>query len=199
MNIKNIIFDFGGVLVDWNPQYLYKQVFADKSEMNFFLENICTSEWNARQDAGRSLKEATETLQKQHPEYQKEIQMYYKDWIQMLGGEILENTRLLKPLKKKYRLFGLTNWSAETIPLAYKEYAFFKELEGIVVSGEEKIIKPEKAIFEILLKRYHLKAEESLFIDDNINNIKTAESLGFQTIHLADGIHLDEQLKEMGL
>lgn len=199
MGIKNLIFDFGGVLIDWNPRHLYKNIFADKAEMEFFLNNICTFQWNLNQDAGHSLSEATKELQAEHPEYTKEIEMFYKDWVQMLGGEIFENTGLLKPLKAKYRLFGLTNWSAETIPVAYGLYPFFKELEGIVVSGEEKIVKPDPAIFKILLNRYQLEAAESLFIDDNLNNIIAAKELGFFTIHIKDDTRLDQELIKLGL
>jgi 2-haloacid dehalogenase len=199
MKIKNIIFDFGGVLIDWNPKYLYENVFTDKSEMEFFLRNICSPEWNLKQDAGFSLSEATKELQIQYPKYSNEIEMFYKEWAKMLGREISENTSLIKLLKEKYELFGLTNWSAETFPVAYNKYPFFKELEGIVVSGKEKMVKPDKRIYELLLNRYNLKANESLFIDDNLNNIITAKEIGFFTIHIDDTISLKEQLIEIGL
>jgi len=199
MSIKNIVFDFGGVLIDWNPIHLYENVFTDKSEMDFFLQNICTNDWNLQHDAGLPVSVGTKALQSQHPEYSKEIEMYYKFWIKMIGGEIVENTKLLKPLKSKYRLFGLTNWSAETLPLIFNKYAFFSEFEGIVVSGEEKIIKPNKGLYEILLNRYQLNANESLFIDDNLNNILAAKELGFSTIHLNEGVNLYEQFTKLGL
>jgi len=115
----------------------------------------------------------------------------------MLGGEIFENTRLIKPLKTKYKLFGLSNWSAETFPIAYNKYSFFKELEGIVVSGQEKTIKPGKEIYYILLKRYNLDANESLFIDDNMANVIAATEIGFSGIHLGDGINLEKELMDM--
>jgi len=199
MSIKNIVFDFGGVLIDWNPRYLYRNVFTDKSEMEFFLQNICSSEWNLKQDAGYSLSEATKERQMLYPDYKREIEMFYKDWPEMLGGEILENTRLRRPLKAKYRLFGLSNWSAETFPIAFKRYPFFEELEGIVLSGQEKMIKPDKEIYNVLLKRYGLQAGESLFIDDNLTNVVTAKEMGFSTIHLKDGVHLEEELIKMGI
>src|SRR5690554_727690 len=117
--IKNIVFDFGGVLVDWNPTYLYSKLFDNETEMNHFLENICTPEWNIRQDAGRPLVKATELLQAKHPEYKELIGHYYGRWDEMLGGDIKENVRVLEMLRPKYTLFGLTNWSAETITIAY--------------------------------------------------------------------------------
>ncbi len=199
MGIKNIIFDFGGVVIDWNPRYLYRNIFSDPSEMEYFLTNICTSAWNVRQDAGYPIADATKELQMQYPEYTNEIAKFYGDWIQMISGEIVENTRLLKPLKEKYRLFGLTNWSAETFPIAFEKFPFFQIFEGIVVSGEEKIIKPDKAIFEFLLNRYQIKAEETLFIDDSSENILAARKMGFNTIHIREGISLQDQLIDMEL
>ncbi|MEI6142347.1 MAG: HAD family phosphatase [Mariniphaga sp.] len=199
MGIKNIIFDFGGVVIDWNPRYLYRSVFSDPSEMEFFLANICTPAWNVNQDAGYPIADATKELQIQHPEYANEIAKFYDNWIQMISGEIVENTRLLIPLKEKYRLFGLTNWSAETFPIAFEKFRFFKNFEGIVVSGAEKMIKPDPALFTLLLNRYNLKAEESLLIDDSLANIIAAKEMGFPTIHIRDGITLYEQLFDLQL
>lgn len=197
--IKNIIFDFGGVLVDWNPVYLYKKVFDNESDMNYFLENICTSEWNVQQDAGRPLSEATELLQKEHPEHKELIGHYYGRWEEMLGGLFEENVRVLHLLKEKYPIYGLTNWSAETITTAYRKYDFFEHLKGIVVSGDEKLIKPDPKLYQVLLDRYNLKANESLFIDDNIHNIESAHKMGFHTIHFREDTDLEKEIKEMGV
>lgn len=193
--LKNIIFDFGGVLIDWNPVYLYSKVFDKEEEMNYFLENICRYEWNVQQDAGRPLAEATRILQEQHPQYSKEIAMYYGRWEEMLGGTIEEHVKLIKPLKQKYGVYGLTNWSAETIPIAMARYDFFNDLDGIVVSGAEKAVKPDPKLYRILLDRYAIQADESLFIDDSYPNILTAQELGFKTIHITDGVDLEEILK----
>lgn len=197
--IKNIIFDFGGVLVDWNPVYLYRKIIEDEAEMNYFLENICTPEWNIQQDEGRPLAEATELLQKKHPDYKNLIGHYYGRWEEMLGGHIKENVRVLEMLKPQYPIYGLTNWSAETITIAYSKYPFFELMDGIVVSGDEKLIKPDPKLYQILLNRYNLKAEESLFIDDNLKNIETAQDLGFHTIHATNEIDLEKEVKAMGL
>ena len=197
--IKNIIFDFGGVLIDWNPEYLFRKEFANESDMNWFLENICTPEWNIQQDAGRPLAEATEMLQEKHPEHKEMIELYYGRWEEMLGGIIEDNVRVLDLLKEKYPLYGLTNWSAETIPIAYSRYDFFNYLEGIVVSGDEKLIKPDPKLYQVLLDRYRLKANESLFIDDNFHNIETARQMGFHTIHFTDNMDLEKVVKEMGV
>ena len=199
MEIKNIIFDFGGVVIDWNPRYLYRNVFFDPAEMEFFLSNICTPDWNLRQDAGYPIADATHELQIQHPEYVKEIGMFYSNWIQMIGGEIVENTRLLNSLKLNYRLFGLTNWSAETFPIAYDKFPFFRNFEGIVISGAERMIKPDQALFKLLLDRYSLKAEESLFIDDSFANIIAAKEMGLHTIYIRGSITLHDQLIDLDL
>ena len=197
--IRNIVFDFGGVLVDWNPEYLFKDVFSDRSELDHFLENICTPDWNEKQDAGRSLSEAILTLQERHPEYQDEIRLYYDEWTTMLGGPIEQNVALLKPLKMNYRLFGLTNWSAETFPIAYDLYPLFQEFEGIVISGVERLAKPDERIYLLLLKRHSMTAADSLFIDDNERNIRVADDLGFHTIHLENDMCLKDELKRLGV
>lgn len=194
-SLKNIVFDFGGVLIDWNPVYLYREIFDTEEEMNYFLGHVCRYDWNLLQDAGRPLAEATRILQEEHPEYREEIAMYYGRWAEMLGGTIEENVKLIKPLRKKYKVYGLTNWSAETLPIAMKRYDFFNDLDGIVVSGAEKTVKPSPQIYRILLERYGIQAGESLFIDDNYANIETAQQLGFQTIHITDGVDLEKTLK----
>jgi 2-haloacid dehalogenase len=199
MPIKNIIFDFGGVLIDWNPRYFYQDVFSDTKEMEYFLTEICGPQWNAKHDQGFTFSVLTKELQELHPEYHHEIDLYQKNWQIMIKGEISENTKLLNPLKSKYRLFGLTNWSAEAFPIIFPKYEFFKVFEGIVVSGEEKLIKPGREIYELLLNRYGLVASESLFIDDSIKNITTANELGFSTIHINGNTNLEEQLVKSGL
>ena len=197
--LKNIVLDFGGVLVDWNPLYLYTKVFGCEEKATHFIDNVCRYEWNLMQDAGRSLAEATHILQAQHPDYKDEIAMYYSKWEEMLGGTIDENVKLIKPLKEKYNVYGLTNWSSETLPIAKRLYNFFDDLDGIVVSGDEKVIKPDPKIYQILIHRYGIKPEESLFIDDNWDNIVAAQQLGFQTIHFAGDVNLEEVLKENGI
>ena len=197
--LKNIIFDFGGVLIDWNPVYLYQKVFETEEEIKYFLENICRYDWNLLQDQGRPLAEGTRLLQEKFPEYAEEIALYYGRWGEMLGGTYDENTKLIRPLKEKYKVYGLTNWSAETLPVAMKLYDFFQDMEGIVVSGEEKIVKPDKRLYEILLERYALRAEESLFIDDNAANIETARELGFHVVHLTGDLNLEQYLHEKAI
>lgn len=199
--IKNIVFDFGGVVMDWDPRYLYKDYFNDDEKMEWFLSNITTSEWNAEQDRGRPLQEATDWLITQYPDWEKEIKLFYGSWTTMLKGEIPQHVAVLRALANtSYELYGLTNWSQETIHHAYDNYDFFKLFEGkIVVSGDEKLIKPDPAIWKVLLNRYDLKAEESVFIDDNIKNIEVAHSLGFKTVHLLEDTDLRTELEKLGI
>lgn len=197
--IKNIIFDFGGVLMDWDPKYFYKDYFNDDEKMNFFLENIATNEWNAQQDCGRTLEEGTEIQVEKFPKWEKEIRAFYDNWPVMLKGDIPENVAFLRKLEhSEYQLLGLTNWSAETFPYALEHYDFFKIFDGkIVVSGTERLIKPNPEIWKILLKRYDIKADESVFIDDNAKNIEVAKSLGFKIIHCLPNTNLDEELQKI--
>ena len=201
LTIKNIIFDFGGVVMDWNPRYFFKDYFNDDEKMEFFLKNIAEDEWNAEQDRGRSLSEGTEIQVQKFPEWEKELRAYYDNWTKMLRADIPENVEVLRKLQHSdYELFGLTNWSAETFPYALENYDFFDIFEGkIVVSGTEKLIKPDPKIWQVLLERYNLKAEESVFIDDNPKNIEVAKSLGFATVHIIEEISLEKELKSLGL
>ncbi|MBF8455918.1 HAD family phosphatase [Kaistella sp. G5-32] len=201
MSIKNIIFDFGGVVMDWNPRYYFKEHFNDDEKMEHFLKNIVTDEWNSEQDRGRTLAEGTEIQVAKHPEWEKEIRAYYDNWTTMLKSDIPHNVAVLRKLEhSKYELFGLTNWSAETFPFALEKYDFFKIFQDkIVVSGTEKLIKPDPKIWEVLLNRYQIKAEESVFIDDNSQNIIVAKSLGFICIHIKEDTDLEKELKELGV
>lgn len=189
-----IIFDLGSVLIDWNPRYLYRKIFATEAEIDDFLQNICTSDWNEEQDAGRSLQEATEMLVACHPAHEAQIRAYYGRWKEMLGGEIPGSVQLLRQLKDsgKYKLYALTNWSNETFPLALVQFPFLQWFDGIVVSGRERQRKPFPSFYQLLLNRYEVDADHALFIDDNLRNIKAAEEQGIDSVHF---VH-PEQLKD---
>ena len=201
MAIKNIIFDFGGVVMDWNPRYFFKDYFNDDEKMEYFLKNITTDEWNIEQDRGRTLAEGTAIQVANFPEWEKEIRAYYDNWTTMLKSEIADNVAVLRKLEhSEYELFGLTNWSAETFPYAVKNYDFFSIFKGkIVVSGTEKLIKPNPEIWHVLLNRYQIKAEESVFIDYNFKNIEVAKSLGFICIHIKEDTDLEKELRDLGI
>lgn len=196
--IKNIIFDFGGVLLDWNPRYLYKSYFNNDEEMEHFLADICNGEWNIRQDAGRPFAEAVKELQAKFPEYAEAIQMYDDDWEKMLKCGLPESIDLLKELKfMGYGIYGLTNWSAEKIGYAFANYSFFSLFDGIVVSGVEKVVKPDRKIYEILLERYSLKPGECVFIDDNQDNVDMAKVLGINAIRFDNIGNVKEHLETL--
>jgi 2-haloacid dehalogenase len=182
--ITTIIFDLGGVLIDWNPRYLYRKIFKTEEEVTWFLNNICTSEWNDQQDAGRSFEEATRELIEKYPHYKEPITAWYGRWQETIAGPIPGTVEILKRIResKKYRLYALTNWSAETFPWALDNFDFLHWFEGIVVSGVEKSRKPLPEFFQILFHRYKVKAEESLFIDDNLHNIEGAKAVGMDTL-----------------
>ena len=182
-SIRNIVFDFGGVLIDWNPRYLYRTYFNDDREMEYFLSNVCTGEWNAEHDRGRTFDEGVRLLEERFPQYSEAIRLYRDGWESMLNGEFPGTVALLMKLKKLgYGIYGLTNWSAETFPIARSKYPVLHRFDGIVVSGQEKLIKPDPKIFGILLERYGLNAGECIFIDDSPANIETAARLGFNTV-----------------
>jgi len=197
--IDTIIFDFGGVLVDWNPRYLYKSYFRDDKKMEQFLNQVCTDEWNTEQDRGRSLEEGTGLLVKEFPESEKEIRMYYDGWETMLRDAIWESVEILKELKQRYKMYGLTNWSAETFPVALKRFDFFQLFDGILVSGEEKLIKPDPKIYELMMERFGLKPENCLFIDDNLKNVEASKKFGIETIHFVNPEELRKELTRMNL
>ncbi|HYC28166.1 MAG TPA: HAD family phosphatase [Chitinophagaceae bacterium] len=194
--IDTIVFDLGGVLVDWNPDYVYRTIFEDEEKMRWFYNNICTPAWNEEQDAGRSLKEATEELVTQFPEHEENIRAYYDRWEEMLGGPIRGTVEILRKLKyeTRCRLYALTNWSHETFPVALERYEFLHWFDGRLVSGEEKTRKPFLDIYELLIKRFNIDASKAIYIDDNARNLEPAGQLGFSTIHFRSPEQLEEEL-----
>ena len=197
--IKNIIFDLGGVLIDWNPDYVFKEVFKDDEKLAWFYREICTTDWNENQDTGYPLAKATEERVALFPQYEDLIRMYYGRWEEMLGDAIQGTVELLKQCvdSPALKVVALTNWSAETFPVALKKFDFLHWFEGIVVSGEEMTRKPFPDIYQITLKRFDLKPEESLFIDDNKRNIEAAKALGIQSIHFSSPQQLEKELKQL--
>ncbi len=197
-NIKAIIFDLGGVLIDWNPAYVFDKLIEDEEKRRHFFQHICTHEWNEEQDAGRPIKQATEELIAAHPEWKDTIEAFYGRWTEMLGGPIDETVEILRQLKQtgNYKLYALTNWSAETFPIALELYDFLHWFDGRLVSGEEKVRKPDPIFYQLLLDRYQLKPDEVLFIDDNARNIGAAKELGIPTILFETPIQLKECLIE---
>jgi len=196
--IDTIIFDLGGVLVDWKPEYVYRKVFKDDEEkVQWFLKNICTPEWNMEQDAGRTIAEANAIKIAEFPEFEDLIKLFYEKWPQMFSGPIQENIELFKNLKKtgQYKMYALTNWSAEKWDIALELFPFFNEFDGTVVSGLVKTRKPFPEIYKILLNKFNIEPENAIFIDDNNDNILAAKALKINGIHFKNHKQLIRKLK----
>ncbi len=195
--IKNIVFDFGGVLVDWNPRYLYDKYFGDAEQSQWFLDNICLYSWNLQMDGGKPFADGVKELQAEHPEWAEAIAIYHTRWVEMMGGEVAGTADVLRSAKAAgYKIYGLTNWSAETFPMIRDTYPVFQEFDGIVVSGEEHLLKPDAAIYRCLLERYALRAEESLFIDDNRDNVAAARAIGMEAVLFENAEQLAQVLEQ---
>jgi 2-haloacid dehalogenase len=193
--INNIVFDFGGVLIDWNPRYLYRKVFNNEEAMERFLREICNGEWNEKQDGGRPFSEGVSELIKLHPEEAEKIRLYFDRWDEMVDGEVEGTSGVLYELKSRgYALYGLTNWSGETFPKVRHKFQFLNDLMGIIVSGDEKLLKPDPAIYRLLMHRYGIIPAETLFIDDNYANVEAAKRLGFETVRFESAQQLREEL-----
>lgn len=199
--VETVIFDLGAVLIDWNPRHLYRKVFTDTERMEWFLKDICSPDWNEEQDAGRTFEEATHLLIRQHPDLQNEILAYWHRWEEMLGDAIHGTVDILKEFKhsRKFRIYALTNWSAETFPIALRRFEFLHWFDGIVMSGKEKTRKPFPEFYQILFNRYHIDPAKAIFIDDNLRNIHAAEALGLPGIHFHSPEQLRTVLTEQGL
>ncbi len=195
-----VVFDFGGVLFDWNPRYLYRKLFEREEDMEAFLRDVTTDAWNAKQDAGRPWNEAIAELVQRHPEHEALIRAYRERWPETLAGTIPETVAVLHELKDADApLYGLTNWSQETFPIARSMHREFDLFDGILVSGEEGMAKPDPRIFQRLLDRFNLPAERVVFIDDNRANIEAAAKLGLHAIHFTDANCLRKELVGLGL
>jgi 2-haloacid dehalogenase len=183
--INAVIFDFGNVLLEWNPRYVYQRFFPrDPEGMERFLEEVKFMEWNSLQDKGRSFEEGVASLSKEFPEYSHLIQAYHDHWVESLGDSIDGTIEIMRELKQAgYPLYGLSNWSAETFPYARERHDFFDLLDDMVISGEVGHVKPHPEIFQILLDRVGRPANECLFIDDALANIEQARKMGFATVH----------------
>jgi len=180
--VHAVLFDLGGVLVDWNPRHLYRRLFTDEAAMERFLATVCTQAWNEEQDAGRPFREGVELLVARHPHHADEIRAYDTRWGEMLKGAIEESVAILGALRARgVPLFGLTNWSAEKFPLAWTRFAFLEWFDGILVSGEERLKKPDPRIYRLAVQRFGLEPTETLYIDDAEVNVAAAALLGFKT------------------
>ena len=199
--IQAVVFDLGGVLLDWNPRYLYRWLFgSDTAGMEQFLAEVCNPAWNAKQDAGRSWDEAIAEATAAHPEYAALIRAYREQWEEMLGEPFADSVAVLDELRRTgVRLYALTNWSQDTFPYGLARYPFLQWFDDIVVSGREGVIKPDPAIFRLFLSRFCLAARGCVFIDDTSKNVEAATRLGFHVIHFRNSLQLRGNLSSLGI
>jgi len=199
--IQAILFDFGNVLLEWNPRHVYRRYFPNNEEaMEHFLQEVNFMDWNAQLDKGRSFAEGVALLSRQFPHHADLIRAYHDNWEKSIGNHLEGTVEIMKRLKRSgYRLYGLSNWSAETFPIVRDRYEFFGLLDDIVISGEVGSIKPEPEIFKIMLDRVGKPAEQCLFIDDALANIEQARKMGFATIHFQSSEQMEEEMRKLGL
>lgn len=195
-----VIFDLGGVLIDWNPRYLFRKLLTDEAAVDEFLGEVCTQAWNEEQDAGRPLAEATAALCARHPDRAELIAAYYGRWDEMIAGAIDDSVVILEELdRRRVPLYALSNFSAETFALARARFAFLARFRAIVLSGEERLTKPDPRLYRLLLGRHAIDPAEALFVDDNLPNVEAARRLGMTGHHFRSPAELRRELVDLGL
>lgn len=198
--LRAIVFDFGGVLLEWDPRNLYRLHFENEIIMEKFLDEINFYEWNARLDQGRPFTEGVAELSGQFPQYKDLIHLFHHHWVKCVGQPIKGTVELLLKLKTGgWRVYGLSNWSSETFPIVKSKFQFFDVLDGYMISGDVNLIKPDPAIFRLFLSNYGYLAEECLFIDDSLRNVEIAHQLGFPTIRFQSPEQLERELQSLNL
>ena len=191
------LFDLGGVFFDWDPEYFFTNIFTDNKERKYFLKNICNDAWNVQQDAGRSIVDAELELIPKFPKYEKQIKMYYANHRNMIKNTFKESIAILDYLKKNdYECYVLSNWSAETFEGMIEDYPFLKDFDGLLISGEDKLIKPDLAIYKLAIKRFNLVPQKCVFIDDKLENVQAAKKLNFNIIHLINPKTIETDIKK---
>ena len=181
------LFDLGGVFFDWDPKFFFTKIIFDKDEMDFFLTKVCNDEWNLAQDSGRSIEDGERDIIKKFPEYENLISQYYPNHRKMIKGTFQSSVDILIKLKQNnYECFVLSNWSAETFIDIPKEFKFMNNFDGLLISGEDKLVKPDPKIYLLAIDRFNLDPQNTVFIDDKLININAAKKLGFKTIHLTN-------------
>ena len=200
MPVKAVVFDLGGVLIDWDPRYLYRKLLDDEAAVEEFLATVCTPEWNAEQDRGRPFAEGVAELVERHPVHAAAITAYHERWPEMLGGAVGGTVEVMAELRAAgVPVYALTNWSAETFGIARERFEFLEWFDGVLVSGEERMIKPDPAIFRLLLDRFGLDPGATFYIDDSPANVAAADRLGCDAVRFTSPAQLRGDLEARGL
>jgi 2-haloacid dehalogenase len=198
--IKNVIFDIGAVLVDWNPRYYYRTVMDDEARIEKFLTEVCHFEFNHTLDLGRPWDDARAELMSKFPEYETMIDAYWHNWLEMFSGPIHETVDILMDIKRRgYPVYALSNWNDVKFPIAMQEFPFLRLFDGRIVSGEVKLAKPDPRIYQLLLDTYKLNPRESLFIDDRLDNVESARALGIEAVQFITPRQLEQDLIQYGV
>ncbi|QGZ62452.1 HAD family hydrolase [Paraburkholderia acidisoli] len=205
MAIKAVVFDFGNVLVDWSPEYLYRKLIPDDDERRWFFANVCTMDWVIRQDGGEPIAEGTQRLVAEFPAHEALIRAFYDRWHEMVPGLLEGGVATFERLEAAgVPLFGLTNWSAETFPWAWERFGILRRCRDVVVSGRVRLVKPDAAIYHEMFRRIEaqlpgVQPGELAFIDDNPRNVAAAAALGWHAVHHTNNAQTDARLRELGL
>lgn len=197
---RTVVFDLGGVLIDWNPRHLYRKMFDDEAEMERFLRAICSNAWNLQMDRRMPFEEGVSTLSQKHPDMAPYIEAFCIRWEEMIEGPIDGTVEILRRLQARgVPLYALSNWSAQTWPFARDRFTFLELFKGLVISGFEGTMKPEEKIFRILLERHDIDPAAAVFVDDRVENVAVAERLGIRGVHFTGPAELSANLSRMGL
>src|SRR5215469_16321783 len=195
------IFDLGGVVIDWNPRYLYRKLFnGNETAMEYFLARVCTSTWNEQQDAGRSFADGCASLRRLHPDKAELIDAWFERYEEMLGGEIPGTVDILGELRSRsVPIYALSNWSVETFPIAVRRFECLRWFNGVLLSGEVRLLKPDRRIFEIFLDTFRIEPTRAIYIDDRSENVEAAIGLGMRGVVFTDSGALRAELIQAGL
>lgn len=200
LTVTTVVFDVGNVLIRWDPMNLYRKMFAQEAQARWFIDTICTMDWNLEQDRGRAWREAVATLSAQHPDWAQEIAAYDTRWAEMLDGAIAGSAAILETLKARgEKVYAITNFSAEKWPVACGMFPFLTLFDGVIVSGDERLLKPDPAIYARLMDRHGLAPERCIFVDDSLKNVEGARAVGMSAHHFTDAASLAEALRDLGL
>lgn len=195
-----VVFDVGNVLLRWDPRNLYRKMFTDEAKMEWFLSSVCTNQWNLEQDRGRSWEEAVDLLIADHPDHAEPIRAFHERWEETVSGVIDENVALLARLREAgVPNYCITNFSSPKFALSQDRYPFLSQFDGIIVSGDERLLKPQPEIYDLLLDRYGLSAADCVFIDDSNANVEGARAVGMHAIHFLEPMDLTAELRRYGI